>query len=104
MFLKGSNTIDQPILPVGAIRRLRKTGSDRIAKACGAVIVSRPDELQNLYVGSGAGLFEVNFFGNEFFAHIVDCKDPKACTVILQFAREDLLNEVGPKLRKNLVS
>ncbi|KAF2313763.1 hypothetical protein GH714_013280 [Hevea brasiliensis] len=43
---------------VGAIRRLRKTDNNRIAKACGAVIVNRLDELQESDVVTGAGLFE----------------------------------------------
>ncbi|XP_024019834.1 T-complex protein 1 subunit gamma-like [Morus notabilis] len=71
---------------ISAIRRLRKTDNNRIAKACGAVIVNRPDELQESDVGTGAGLFEVKKIGDEFFTFIVDCKDPKACTVLLRGA------------------
>ncbi|BBG96546.1 DNA glycosylase superfamily protein [Prunus dulcis] len=43
---------------VSGMRRLRKTDNNRIAKACGAVIVNRPDELQQSDVGTGAGIFE----------------------------------------------
>ncbi|CAI9762957.1 unnamed protein product [Fraxinus pennsylvanica] len=78
---------------VNAIRRLRKTDNNRIAKACGAVIVNRPDELQESDVGTGAGLFEVRKIGDEFFSFIVDCKDPKACTLLLRGASKDLLKE-----------
>lgn len=84
---------------VSAIRRLRKTDNNRIAKASGAVIVNRPDELQESDVGTGAGLFEVKKIGDEFFAFIVDCKDPKACTVLLRGASKDLLNEVERNLQ-----
>ncbi|RWW42469.1 hypothetical protein BHE74_00051985, partial [Ensete ventricosum] len=84
---------------VSAIRRLRKTDNNRIAKACGAVVVNRPEELQESDVGTGAGLFEVKKFGDEFFAYIVDCKDPKACTVLLRGASKDLLNEVERNLQ-----
>ncbi|KAL9257311.1 T-complex protein 1 subunit gamma-like protein [Drosera capensis] len=84
---------------VSAIRRVRKTDNNRIAKACGAVIVNRPDELQESDVGTGAGLFEVKKFGDEFFAFIVDCKEPKACTVLLRGASKDLLNEVERNLQ-----
>jgi T-complex protein 1 subunit gamma len=84
---------------VSAIRRLRKTDNNRIAKACGAVIVNRPEELQESDVGTGAGLFEVKKFGDEFFAFIVDCKDPKACTVLLRGASKDVLNEVERNLQ-----
>ncbi|GMP33684.1 hypothetical protein CsSME_00006894 [Camellia sinensis var. sinensis] len=84
---------------VSAIRRLRKTDNNRIAKACGAVIVNRPDELQESDVGTGAGLFEVKKIGDEFFSFIVECKDPKACTVLLRGASKDLLNEVERNLQ-----
>ncbi|XP_021772660.1 T-complex protein 1 subunit gamma [Chenopodium quinoa] len=84
---------------VTAIRRVRKTDNNRIAKACGAVIVNRPDELQESDVGTGAGLFEVKKIGDEFFTFIVDCKDPKACTVLLRGASKDLLNEVERNLQ-----
>ncbi|XVF61215.1 hypothetical protein PTKIN_Ptkin08bG0112200 [Pterospermum kingtungense] len=84
---------------VSAIRRVRKTDNNRIAKASGAVIVNRPDELQESDIGTGAGLFEVKKIGDEFFAFIVDCKDPKACTVLLRGASKDLLNEVERNLQ-----
>jgi len=89
---------------VSAIRRVRKTDNNRIAKACGAVIVNRPDELQESDVGTGAGLFEVRKIGDEFFAFIVDCKDPKACTILLRGASKDLLNEVERNLQVSCLS
>ncbi|KAE8694940.1 T-complex protein 1 subunit gamma [Hibiscus syriacus] len=60
---------------VSAIRRVRKTDNNRIAKASGAVIVNHPDELQESDV------------------------DPKACTVLLRGASKDLLNEVERNLQ-----
>ncbi|KAK7293180.1 hypothetical protein RJT34_16042 [Clitoria ternatea] len=63
---------------VSAIKRLRNTDNNRIAKAYSAVIVNRLDELQESNVGTGAGLFEVKKIKDEFFAFIVDYKDPKA--------------------------
>ncbi|KAF9598976.1 hypothetical protein IFM89_033321 [Coptis chinensis] len=84
---------------VSAIRRLRKTDNNRIAKACGAVFVNRPEELQESDIGTTAGLFEVRKIGDEFFPFIVECKDPKACTVLLRGASKDLLNEVEINLQ-----
>jgi T-complex protein 1 subunit gamma len=84
---------------VSAIRRLRKTDNNRIAKACGATVVNRPEELQESDVGTGAGLFEVQKIGDEYFTYIVECKDPKACTVLLRGASKDLLNEVERNLQ-----
>lgn len=83
---------------ISAIRRLRKTDNNRIARACGATIVSRPDEIRESDIGTGAGLFEVRKIGDEFFTFIVDCKAPKACSVVLRGASKDVLNEVERNL------
>ncbi|NXV38429.1 TCPG protein, partial [Rissa tridactyla] len=76
---------------ITAIRRVRKTDNNRIARACGARIVSRTDELREEDVGTGARLFEVKKIGDEYFAFITDCKDPKACTIILRGASKEIL-------------
>lgn len=83
---------------ISAIRRLRKTDNNRIARACGATIVNRPDEIKESDIGTGAGLFEVTKIGDEFYCWIVDCKDPKACSVVLRGASKDVLNEVERNL------
>ncbi len=59
---------------ISAIRRLRKTDNNRIARACGATIVHRTEEIRESDIGTGAGLFEVVKIGDEFFTFIVDCK------------------------------
>lgn len=76
-----------------------KIDNNRIAEACGAVIVNRPDELQESDVGTGARLFEVKKTGDEFFAYIVDCQDLKACTALLIGASKDLLDQVERSLQ-----
>lgn len=50
---------------ITAIRRIRKTDNNRIARACGATIVNRTEELKEADVGTGAGLFEIRKFGDE---------------------------------------
>uniref|UniRef100_U3JIQ0 T-complex protein 1 subunit gamma n=1 Tax=Ficedula albicollis TaxID=59894 RepID=U3JIQ0_FICAL len=84
---------------ITAIRRVRKTDNNRIARACGARIVSRTDELREEDVGTGARLFEVKKIGDEYFAFITDCKDPKACTIILRGASKEILAEVERNLQ-----
>jgi T-complex protein 1 subunit gamma len=44
---------------VSVIRRLRKTDNNRLAKVSGAVIVNRPEEIQESDIGKKCGLFEV---------------------------------------------
>lgn len=50
---------------ITAFRRLRKTDQNRVARATGATIVNRPDEIQETDIGTGCGLFEVRKIGDE---------------------------------------
>ena len=83
---------------VTAIRRLRKTDNNRIARASGATIVHRASEIKESDIGTVAGLFEVKKVGDEYFTYIVDCAEPKACSVVLRGASKDVLNEVERNL------
>jgi len=83
---------------ISAIRRVRKTDNNRIARACGATIVNRPEEARESDIGTKAGLFVVEQIGSEFFSFIIDCKDPKACTILLRGPSKDVLNEVERNL------
>src|SRR5687767_3288984 len=51
---------------ISALRRARKTDNNRIARATGATIVNRTDELQESDVGTRCGLFEVQKIGDEY--------------------------------------
>ncbi len=84
---------------ITAIRRLRKTDNLRVARACGATIVNRTDEITEADIGTGAGLFEVRKIGDEYFTFIEECRDPKACTILLRGASKDILNEVERNLQ-----
>ena len=57
-------------------------------------LVCRVEEIRDQDIGTKAGLFEVLKIGDEFYSFIVDCKDPKACTILLRGASKDVLNEV----------
>jgi T-complex protein 1 subunit gamma len=83
---------------VTAIRRLRKTDNNRIARACGATIVNRPEDVKESDIGTGASLFKVHKLGEEYWTSVIGCNDPKACTVLLRGASKDILNEVERNL------
>ncbi|XP_023172094.1 T-complex protein 1 subunit gamma [Drosophila hydei] len=87
---------------ITAIRRLRKTDNLRIARACGATIVNRTEELTEKDVGTGAGLFEIKKIGDEYFTFVTQCKEPKACTILLRGASKDILNETERNLQDAL--
>jgi len=84
---------------ISVIRRVRKTDNNRIARAVGATVVYRTEEIKDEDVGTGCGLFEVQKFGDEYFTFLVQCKDPKACTILLRGASKDILNEVERNLQ-----
>ena len=79
-------------------RRLRKTDNNRVARASGATIVNRPEELTEKDVGTECDLMEVRKVGDDYFTYMVDCKDPKACSIVLRGASKDVLNEIERNL------
>ncbi|KAN0055358.1 hypothetical protein ACTA71_008469 [Dictyostelium dimigraforme] len=83
---------------ITCLRRLKKSENNRIARISGATIVSRTDELQESDIGTGCGLFEIRKIGDEYFTFLEDCKEPKACTILLRGASKDILNEVERNL------
>lgn len=84
---------------ITAFRRLRKTDNNRVARATGATVVNRPDEIQESDIGLGCGLFEVRKIGDEYFAFLEQCSNAKACTVLLRGGSKDVLNEVERNLQ-----
>lgn len=84
------------------IRRVRKTDNNRISRVCGATIVNRPEELQESDVGTECGLFEIKKIGDDYFTFMTECKEPKACTILLRGASKDVLNEIERNLQDAL--
>lgn len=84
---------------ITAFRRLRKTDNNRMARATGATIVSRTDEIQESDLGTQCGLFEMRKIGEEWFAFFEECEDPKACTILLRGGSKDVLNEIERNLQ-----
>lgn len=84
---------------ITALRRVRKTDNNRIARATGATIVNRVDDLQESDVGTGCGLFEIEKIGDEYFSFLTQCKNAKACTILLRGPSKDILNEIERNLQ-----
>lgn len=83
---------------VTAIRRVRKSDNNRVARATGATIVNRVDDIQASDVGTQCGLFEVDKIGDEYYTFLTKCKTPKACTILLRGPSKDILNEIERNL------
>lgn len=76
--------------------------SHRIARAVGATIVNRVDELKESDLGTGCGLFHIEKIGDEYFTYLEQCKEPKACSIVLRGASKDVLNELERDLQDAL--
>jgi len=87
---------------ITVMRRLRKTDNNRLARATGATIVSRTDEIQESDVGTQCGLFELKKIGDEYFSYFYKCTEPKACTIVLRGGSKDVLNEMERNLQDAL--
>ena len=84
---------------ITALRRVRKTDNNRIARATGATIVNRVEDIVESDVGTKCGLFEIEKIGDEYFTFLTKCKDPKACTILLRGPSKDVLNEIERNLQ-----
>jgi T-complex protein 1 subunit gamma len=87
---------------VSCLRRVRKTDNNRIGRVCGAKIVNRPEEIQESDIGKDCGLFDIRKIGDDYFTYFVECKAPKACTIMLRGASKDVLNEMERNLHDAL--
>jgi T-complex protein 1 subunit gamma len=84
---------------ITAFRRLRKTDNNRVARATGATVVSRVEDIDESDLGTGCGLFEVRVLDGEPWACLVECANPRACTVVLRGGSKDVLNEMERNLQ-----
>ncbi|CDJ65700.1 TCP-1/cpn60 family chaperonin, putative [Eimeria necatrix] len=102
---KGVSDLAQHFLAkagVSVIRRVRKTDNNRISRATGATVVSRPEEILKSDLGTHCGLFEVRKIGDEYFTFLLECKEGTACTIVLRGGSKDVLNEVERNLQDAL--
>ena len=99
---KGISDLAQHFLSkanITAFRRLRKTDNNRVARAVGATIVSRTEEIQESDIGTECGLFDMNTIGSEPFVYFTECTNPGACTIVLRGGSKDVLNEIERNLQ-----
>ncbi|GAA5961434.1 hypothetical protein JCM8115_003449 [Rhodotorula mucilaginosa] len=83
---------------ITAIRRVRKSDNNRIARATGATIVNRVDDLRESDVGTQCGLFNIEKLGDDYFTFLTKCQNPKACTILLRGPSKDILHEIDRNL------
>jgi len=98
---KGCSDLAQHYLSkagVSVLRRLKKTDNNRVSRATGATICSETNEIKEADIGTKCGLFEIKKIGDEYWAFLIKCKEPKACTIMLRGASKEVLSEMERNL------
>ncbi|MBI2135409.1 TCP-1/cpn60 chaperonin family protein [Candidatus Woesearchaeota archaeon] len=76
-----------------AVRRISESDMKKIGKATGAKIVTNLKDLSNEDLGF-AGTVEERKVGDEEYTYIMDCKNPKAVTLLIRGGTEHVTNEI----------
>jgi len=93
---KGIDDLAQHFLAksnVLAVRRVKKSDMEKLARATGATIVSTLDGLKAENLGE-AGVVEERKIGGESMVFIEKCKDPKSVTIFVRGGTEHVISEV----------
>ncbi len=76
-----------------AIRRVKKSDMEKLARATGANIINNLDDLTEKDLGL-AGLVEEKTVGDEEMTYVQECPNPKAVTILLRGSTEHVIDEV----------
>ncbi|MCL5430990.1 MAG: TCP-1/cpn60 chaperonin family protein [Candidatus Marsarchaeota archaeon] len=97
---KGIDDVAQHYLSkagIAAIRRVKKSDIEKIAKATGAKIVTSLDDLEEQDLGF-AGLAEERKVAGEQMVFIENCKNPKSVTLFIRGGTQQVVDEVERSL------
>jgi len=76
-----------------AVRRVKKSDMEKIAKATNAKIVNNIKELTSEDLGK-AGLVEAKKVGDEEMTYIRDCREAKAVTILIRGGTNHIIDEI----------
>jgi thermosome len=76
-----------------AVRRVKKSDIDNLARATGANLVTSIDEISAKDLGS-AGLVEERKISNDEMIYVSKCKNPKAVSIIVRGGTEHVVDEL----------
>ncbi len=75
-----------------AVRRVKKSDMEKLAKATGANIISEVKEISEQDLGE-AGLVEERKVGGEKMIFVKECKNPKSVTILVRGGTEHVVDE-----------
>jgi thermosome len=84
-----------------AVRRVKKSDMEKLARATGGKIVSNIDEISPSDLGE-AGLVEERKVANEQMTFVTECKNPKAVSIMLHGGTEHVVDEAERALHDAL--
>ena len=93
---KGIDDVAQHFLAkkgIYAVRRVSDSDMKKIAKATGGNVVSNLHDLSKEDLGF-AGAVEERKIGDDEFTYIMECKNPKAVTILVRGGTEHVTNEI----------
>jgi thermosome len=97
---KGIDDLAQHFLAkekIMSLRRVKKSDIEKVAKATGAVVVTKIEELTPDELGS-ADLIEVRQMGEDDMTFVTGCKNPKAVSLLLRGGTEHVVAEIERSL------
>lgn len=77
-----------------AVRRVKNSDMDKLARATGAVVVSSIDEISSKELGY-AGLVEERSISGEEMIFVEECRNPKSVTLILRGSTEHVVDALS---------
>lgn len=84
-----------------AVRRIKKSDMEKLARATGARIVTNLDDLKASDLGK-AGLVEERKIGDDKMVFIEECKDPRSVSILIRAGLERLVDEAERALKDAL--
>ena len=101
---KGIDDIAQHYLAkagVYAVRRVKKSDMDKLARATNAKIVSNLNDLNEQDLGY-SGIVEEQKIGDEMMTFVKECKNPKAVTLLIRGGTEHVIAELERAVKDSL--
>ena len=85
-----------------AVRRVKKSDMENLARATGAALVNSIDEISASDLGT-AGLVEEKKFSGEEMITVSHCKNPKAVSIIIRGGSDHIIDEIERALHDALM-
>ena len=76
-----------------AVRRVKKSDMEKLAKATGAAIASSMDELSSSDLGAAETVEQVKI-GDDYLTFVTGCKNPKAVSILVRGGTEHVADEI----------